>query len=95
MTPYIVSTTGLLFDILGAFLVAIEVVKQYEGEQFRNIGVLSDLNGKPLKTPEFESWEFSKYKYMKIGLSCLSIGFILQGIGLWLGYLSSAQSLCK
>lgn len=75
ITPPIVNIIGLIFDIIGAWLVASEVVSQYKGTLTKPIGL--DNNGTE-KHPEFEKWEFKKYYKMKLGLGCLIIGFLLQ-----------------
>jgi len=50
MSAQWITTTGLLFDIFGAFLVASEVVRKFEGEQFLGtptIDTLDDANLPP------------------------------------------------
>jgi len=86
MFSQIISTLGLALDIIGAWLVASEIVSQYKGKNpFRTMPNI--LNGEippPEKSNGFMSWEIITKRKMKIGLALLTIGFILQAIGLWL-----------
>lgn len=77
--PQIITTLGLVFDIVGAWLVAAEVYKTYEGPL-----VMGTWGGIGNKDPEYAEYEKGKIKTMKWGLYALIIGFILQGIGTWL-----------
>jgi hypothetical protein len=65
----IVNSIGLLFDIAGAILVAIEVVNIFKGEQYKITVGLWGAAPPPEKTKEYEKWEKDKFKYMKLGLS--------------------------
>ena len=77
--PQIITTVGLFFDIVGAWLVAAEVYKTYEGPI-----VTSGWDNIGNKDPEYDEYEKGKIKTMRWGLYALVIGFILQGIGTWL-----------
>lgn len=79
-TYKIVNSVGLFLDIIGAWFIAFEVVKQYKGEKFFvEAQTYDDTIGKyPEETPGFTAWEKSKYIKMWIGLSLLTIGFSLQ-----------------
>jgi hypothetical protein len=79
-----ITTIGLLLDICGAFLVASEVVRKFDGEQFKGTPSIDELGDPPKKSTEFMRWELSKFNNMKIGLFLLTIGFILQGVATWL-----------
>ena len=79
----IITTSGLLFDIAGAILVAIEVVDKFKGQEYIDPGD-QRLSGHAMKTDEFIKWEKRKFRIMSIGLGSLIIGFILQMISAWL-----------
>jgi hypothetical protein len=69
----VVNSTGLLFDIVGAWFVVWEVVNQFRGNK---VGLNWDDTGQ--ETYEFTQWENRKFTIMLLGLGCLTIGFILQ-----------------
>lgn len=81
--PKFINTAGLFFDIAGAWLVAIEVVKQFKGKKYDKDPSLYAADEPPFDSAEYKKWELSKYKYMWIGLICLTIGFILQILSNW------------
>lgn len=88
----IINSLGLIFDIVGATLVASEVVYQFNGERFKATHEASKINSfrnDELRNPviytppaneagEYTDWESRKYRKMKIGLGILIIGFVLQ-----------------
>ncbi len=78
INPVHVNTLGLVFDILGAWLVAIEVVNQFRGKKYENDPTWDGIGKPPWDTDEYKKWELSKYKLMWIGLICLTVGFSLQ-----------------
>lgn len=84
--PKILNSIGILCDMVGACLVAWEVVQQYNGKQLQNINPLHPVSfiPAPEKTPKYEKWEKNKYTKMKIGLGFLLIGFLLQFISNWI-----------
>lgn len=81
-------TAGLCLDIVGAILVASEVVRQYRGRRFETGGRMDDalLKGpKPVhETEEFAKWQVGTYDRMKWGLGLLLIGFVLQILATWI-----------
>ena len=79
-TYKIINSVGLLLDIIGAWFIAFEVVKQYKGEKFFvEAQTWDDTLGKNSEEmPEYTAWEKSKYIKMWIGLILLTIGFSLQ-----------------
>lgn len=87
--PAIVTTIGLVCDIVGALLVANEVVSVFNGPATIDVGDAGSINGSTrlVPNPEFEAHEKRKRKIMKCGLGLLLVGFLLQGIGTWLSYL--------
>ena len=78
------STIGLIFDVIGAWLVAYEVVNQYRGERFispnKSMAMMTDTSSLPPAAahPQYRNYETVKYRKMKWGLAFLTIGFILQ-----------------
>jgi len=78
----ITNSTGLICDIIGAFFVSSEVVRQFKGNKFDK----ADIGNAPIsgdydlvhESPEYQSFEKSKYTKMKIGLVFLVLGFSLQ-----------------
>jgi hypothetical protein len=85
MTAAIITTIGLICDIVGAFLVAIEVVRVFRGATIIDTGGVGSLRGSfiPKPTPEFEAHENRKRRIMKLGLAFLFVGFVLQGVAVW------------
>ena len=82
MNSQIFGTIGLVFDILGAILVAIDVIRGYEGDKIIQ-GSQTDT------TPPKEPQSYASYKkqtriLMIIGLFLLAIGFALQACALWM-----------
>lgn len=86
LTPQIVTSIGLLCDIAGAWLVAIEVFRVFRGPTTIDIGDSGAINGGfiPASNPMFEKHEKKKHLFMWCGLALLLIGFVLQGVGAWL-----------
>lgn len=84
MSAQWVTTFGLLLDIIGAFLVAIEVVNKFHGIQFDGHKTIDALADPPPKTTDFIKWERKKFVKMTIGLTLLTFGFLLQIVGTWL-----------
>ena len=80
----VISTIGLLLDIIGAYMVASEVVSQYKGHQLKPIETRCGQSEPPEKTKEFTKWENIRNLKMKIGLFLLTIGFLMQITGVWL-----------
>ena len=65
-----ITTAGLACDILGAWLVAIEVVRAFRRPGIIDIGHAGTLDGR-------------KRYLMSRGLFFLTVGFLLQGLGTW------------
>jgi len=79
----ITNLTGLLFDIIGAWLVAWEVVQQYKGEKYKLNHIPEEKMRSTMRPsaedhPDYKLFESHKHRKMKWGLACLTIGFILQ-----------------
>lgn len=89
MNAFMINLIGLIFDIIGAWLVAIEVVKQFRGEKYNGGPICCGGDTTPMPTPTFIKWERSKYYVMKWGLFFLTTGFALQIIAGWLNYQNS------
>ena len=78
LEPKDVNSLGLLFDIAGAWLVAIEVVKQFRGRKYEIDRTWNGFGKPPWDSDEYRQWESSKFKFMWGGLLCLTLGFSLQ-----------------
>ena len=80
----LISIMGLILDIVGAWLVAWEVVAQYKGPKFIEPKItmadMTDISALPIATehPQYRIFEINKYRKMKWGLILLTAGFILQ-----------------
>ncbi len=78
------TSIGILFDIIGAWLVAWEVIRQYKGKKFAPlpIGMINpdaeEQDGLIKPHPLYETFEANKYRRMKWGLGFLTLGFVLQ-----------------
>ena len=84
----IINSLGLLFDIAGAILVAIDIVEPFKGREFPNMGELTDTSDIK-KTPECRLNEKRNYQCMFIGLVFLIIGFVLQIVSTWMARAST------
>ena len=84
----VLTSLGLVADIVGAVLVAAEVVRQFRGARYRTTAsAMFDpeiVSAQTSETPEYERWEAWKYRRMRWGLGFLIGGFILQITGAWL-----------
>ena len=78
----LLNMVGILFDIVGAFFVASEVIRQYRGKRYQEdmAFAFDDLviQQPPKETKQFSVWERLKYRNMKWGLVLLTVGFLLQ-----------------
>lgn len=81
--PRVINSVGLAFDIVGAWLVAIEIVKKFKGEKYEKNPSLFAADDPPFDSTEYKKWELLKLMYMKLGLGCLTVGFILQILSNW------------
>jgi hypothetical protein len=80
----IINSVGLVFDIIGACLVAWEVVDKFYGKQYEEAPLIANgVISAPNKTFDFNKWEHKKYKKMKVGLVFLFFGFLLQILSNW------------
>ena len=85
MTAQLITTVGILCDIVGAILVANEVVRVFRGPTTIDVGGAGYYGGTfvPKPNPEFEAHEARKRMIMKWGLGLLIGGFLLQLLGAW------------
>ncbi len=79
----LLTIVGMVFDIVGALLVATEVVAQFRGQQYKRGPAYPPGTGPvspppPRETEEFTKWSFFKFRNMRIGLVMLVLGFLLQ-----------------
>lgn len=78
INPIHINTVGLCFDVFGAWLVAWEVVRKFDGQKLEVDPHIAAADDPPYETKEYKKWEKKKYGFMKCGLICLTIGFLLQ-----------------
>lgn len=77
----VLNIAGLVFDMIGAVLVAIEVVNQFRGQQYGgHFSFDRDLALPPSETDQYKAWARRRMRAMKIGLGCLVLGFLLQAV---------------
>jgi hypothetical protein len=81
----VITTIGLFCDMIGAVLVAIEVVKVFREPTTIDIGGSGTIAGgfMPAVNPEYVKHEKEKHWFMKCGLGFLLFGFMVQGFGAW------------
>lgn len=84
INPIHINTIGLIFDIVGAWFVAWEVVRKFKGQKIDKDPHIYAADDPPFETEEYKKWESSKYKFMWCGLICLTMGF---GLQIWSNYL--------
>lgn len=88
----IINSVGLFLDIIGSSFVAIEVVKQFKGNEHKPVMERTWDENDP-ETEEFKKWKKSKYLFMKLGLLFLIVGFTLQIFSNWTGcFLKNTQT---
>lgn len=81
----IINSIGLISDVIGAWLVAWEVVKQYRGSKLFSPPMPRIPGVSPVaENPKFRKYEQQKYLKMKIGLGFLTAGFTLQLLSNWI-----------
>jgi hypothetical protein len=73
-----INTLGLVFDIVGAFFVSTEVIKQYHHNKYVPPITWIELLSPQKESEEYKIWEKDKYLRMRIGLYFLTGGFLLQ-----------------
>ena len=75
----LLNMLGIVFDAVGAFFVASEVVRQFRGRQF-GATVMFDSSFAPpaSETEEYKRWAHLKTRDMIKGLIFLAVGFLLQ-----------------
>lgn len=79
--PATLQISGLVCDMIGAVLVAVEVVNKFKGEQFKSGTGWDGLGKAPIPTDEYTKWFLLKNKVMLAGLIFLLAGFMLQIFG--------------
>jgi hypothetical protein len=79
----LLNIIGIICDIIGAFLVASEVVRQFHGKKYQGNAQMSFDSSYVITQPAqetevFQAWDANKYRNMKFGLAFLTLGFLLQ-----------------
>ncbi|MBU0909386.1 MAG: hypothetical protein KKA54_09995 [Proteobacteria bacterium] len=82
LTTASINSIGLIFDIVGAILVASEVVNQYKGKQYKENPTWRNL-AEQSKSEEYVRHEKHNYHRMAWGLGFLIFGFLFQLLGQW------------
>jgi hypothetical protein len=78
MNINILNIFGLTLDMIGATLVAFEVVTQFRGEKFEAPPLQFGGTSKPIPTEKFKKWDIFRLFWMKLGLGFLICGSLLQ-----------------
>jgi hypothetical protein len=79
ITPSLINSTGLTLDIIGVWLVAIEIVFQFKGQTLKDPTIYCDGSmTKPEDTEKYSRDKQIKHKAMWFGLILLTVGFALQ-----------------
>lgn len=73
------NIAGLILDIIGASMLSYEILRQFKGKMFHDVGQAqcSDITYSP-ETEEYQQYRIKKEKIMKIGLAFLFVGILLQ-----------------
>lgn len=80
-----VSSAGIILDIVGVWLLAYEIIRPFKGQRNQlHVAAPFDPAGGLVNKTSFDLWEEVKGTYGMQGLLLLTLGFILQLIGLWL-----------
>lgn len=69
---------GLVCNLLGTWMVAIELVLRFKGYAFEVKGITYSGSGPAEKTEDFKRWELKKAYWMWAGLVLITIGVIAQ-----------------
>ncbi len=90
----LLSTLGLMLDISGAWVIALDVLRVFRGPRYeheRNSeeimvkGLPRTVDGaSPEVTTEYNKWQVDLKRVRKRGLYLLTAGFTLQAIAFWL-----------
>jgi hypothetical protein len=88
-----INTVGILFTMIGALLIAVDVTRQYKGHEnepivqnytdandFDDLGIVLQ----PEKTPEYLKWEKTNKRLMILGLVMIFLGGVLQISASWI-----------
>jgi hypothetical protein len=77
-----IAAAGIVLVMLGSYFVAYEVVRKFTG-QSHIVHVAFGGPGRPEKTPVYLAWEARRSKFMWIGLALITLGSVLQLVGLF------------
>lgn len=84
--PQVLTTVGLVLDIVGAWFIAYEVVVQYRGSKYEyEVPYVFDghMAGDPVESAGYIGYQARKHTRMWIGLGLLTLGFLLQIASVW------------
>ena len=83
----IINSLGLIFDIVGAWLIAWEIYNKFLDKKYKggDGGVICcGLEPGTYETEGYKNWEILRNKRMRFGLIILTLGFIFQILSNWL-----------
>ncbi len=83
LSSEVINTIGLGFDMIGAILVAYEVVNKFKGDAYVK-GMMQNGGHHGHKTKKYEGWQRKKLSGMRCGLYFLISGFLLQILATWI-----------
>jgi hypothetical protein len=72
-------------DMIGAFLVAIQVVRRFREIKTVLGQTYGTMLNPPQETEEFRAWEKTNFRINLLGLAFLFVGFLLQCVSNWVG----------
>jgi hypothetical protein len=72
------SLGGLFLDLIGAGLLAVDVIRRFHGIKLLAPQTYDDLSSSPKESPEFKAWEKINLRFNIWGLGFLFLGFLLQ-----------------
>jgi len=76
------SGIGILGTLIGSWLVAYEVVNKFTGASYSTSNGWGGIGGSTNKTEVFIQWEDRRNFFMWIGLAFITVGSLLQLVGL-------------
>lgn len=71
---------GLVCNLLGTWMVAIELVHRFKGYAFEVKGVTYRGEGPAEKTDDYKQWELKRACWMWAGLVLITLGTVAQAL---------------
>jgi hypothetical protein len=79
----LVGAAGLFFDLVGAALLAVDVIRRFHGIKLLAPRTYDDLSSPPKESAEFKVWDKRNLRFNIWGLGFLFFGFLLQTLANW------------